>query len=67
VGKKGVTAIEIEDGRITLVYWFEQGKERRYLEREAGPAAAMEGTPYRRVAISSEKLDDVFARMDLLS
>ncbi len=67
IGKKGVTALEIEDGRIALVYWFEEGKERRYLEREAGPAEAMEGTPYRRVAIAGEALSDVFARMDLLS
>jgi predicted phosphodiesterase len=67
VGKKGVTAIEIEAGRIALAYWFEEGKERRYLEREAGPAEAMEGTPYRRVSISSEGLGDVFARMDLLA
>jgi predicted phosphodiesterase len=67
VGKKGVTAIEIEEERIALAYWFEEGKERRYLEREAGPAAAMEGTPYRRVAIASEALGDVFSRMDLLA
>jgi len=67
VGKKGVTAIEIEEGRIALAYWFEEGRERRYMEREAGPAEAMEGTPYRRVVIASEGLDDVFARMDLLA
>jgi predicted phosphodiesterase len=67
VGKKGVTAIEIEEGRIALAYWFEEGKEKRYLEREAGPAALLEGTPYRRVLIARESLDDVFARMDLLA
>jgi predicted phosphodiesterase len=67
VGKKGVTAIEIEDGRVALAYWFEEGKEKRYLEREAGPASALEGTPYKRVLIGNEGLDDVFARMDLLS
>jgi len=67
VGKKGVTAIEIEEGRIALAYWFEEGKEKRYLEREAGPALALEGTPYRRVLIGDEGLDDIFARMDLLS
>jgi predicted phosphodiesterase len=66
VGKKGVTAIEIEGGRIALAYWFEEGKERRYLERETGPAARLEGTSYRRAFIGNEGLDDVFARMDLL-
>jgi predicted phosphodiesterase len=67
VGKKGITAIEIEAGRIGLAYWFEEGKARRYLEREAGPAALLEGTPYRRILIGNEALDNVFARMDLLS
>ncbi len=66
VGKKGITAIEIEAGRIALSYWFEEGKEKRYLEREAGPAEALEDTLYRRAPIASENLDDVFARMDLL-
>jgi predicted phosphodiesterase len=67
VGKKGVTAIEIEGERISLVYWFEEGREKRYLEREAGPAIALEGTPYRRALIGDEGLDNVFTRMDLLS
>lgn len=67
VGKKGVTAIEIEGERITLAYWFEEGKARPYLALEAGPAAVLEGSRYRRVSLASKSLADVFARMDLLS
>lgn len=67
VGKKGITAIEIEGGRISLAYWFEEGKEKRYLEREAGPASPLESTPYRRAVVGDEGLGDVFARMDLLA
>jgi predicted phosphodiesterase len=67
IGRKGVTAIEIEEGRIALAYWFEEGKERAYLEREAGPSTALEGTRYRRSTIESESLDSIFARMDLLA
>lgn len=67
VGKKGVTAIEVEGGRISLAYWYEEGKERSYLERESAPAEAIEGTPYRRTTIAGEELGSVFARMDLLS
>ena len=37
VGNHGATALEFESERIALVYWFEEGKERAYLEREAGP------------------------------
>jgi len=67
VGKKGVTAIEIEEGRISLAYWFEEGKERRYLKLETGDAAALEGTRYRRALIGNEGLNDVFSRMDLMA
>jgi predicted phosphodiesterase len=68
VGKKGITAIEIEGGRIALAYWFEEGKEKRYLELEASDqAVALGDTPYRRILLGNEGLDDVFARMDLLS
>jgi predicted phosphodiesterase len=67
IGRRGATAIEFEAGRIALVYWFEEGTERAYLEREAGPAATLEGSKYRRVVLASQSLDDIFARMDLLS
>jgi predicted phosphodiesterase len=67
VGRKGLTAIEIEGGRIALAYWFEEGKEKRYLEREAGPFTPLGDGPYRRSLIQEEELDMVFARMDLLA
>jgi predicted phosphodiesterase len=67
VGKKGVTAIEIEEERITLAYWFEEGKARPYLALEAGSSSPIEGTRYRRVTLAVKSLADVFARMDLLS
>lgn len=67
VGRKGITAIEIEDGKIELVYWFEQGKMRRYLYREFKNATALEGTPYFRAVINSDRLDYLLARIELLS
>ncbi|MFH2115859.1 MAG: metallophosphoesterase family protein [Spirochaetota bacterium] len=67
VGRKGITAIEIEDGKIELVYWFEHGKMRRYLYREFKNATALEGTPYLRAVINSDRLDYLLARIELLS
>jgi predicted phosphodiesterase len=66
VGKKGITAIELEGGRIDLVYWFKQGSTRRYLGRELARAELLQGTPYRRVSLESDRLDFLFARLDLL-
>jgi len=67
VGKKGITAIEIENSKISLVYWFETGKTRRYLERETAHSVAIPDSPYRRVVLSTDKLDYLFARIDLLA
>ena len=67
VGRKGITAIEIEDGNIQLVYWYEHGKMRRYLYREFKQATALEGTPYFRAVINSDRLDYLLARIELLS
>jgi hypothetical protein len=67
VGKKGITAIEIEDGRIQLVYWFEEGRERRYLADEAARARTLPGTPYRRAVLGTARIDYLLARIDLLA
>ena len=67
VGKKGLTSIEIEQGRIALVYWCEEGKEKRYLERETGLPERLGEGPYIRACVGREPLDGVFARMDLLA
>jgi len=67
VGNKGITALEIEDGRIQLVYWFEEGRERRYLADAAARARALAGTPYRGAVLGSARIDYLLARIDLLA
>jgi predicted phosphodiesterase len=67
VGRKGVTAIEVEDGRIQLAYWFEDGRVKRYLEAEAARGRALPGTPYRRAVLGSARVDYLLARIDLLA
>jgi len=66
VGRKGITAIEIEDGRIQLAYWFEEGRERRYLAGEAARSKGLPGTSYRRAVLGSARIDHLLARIDLL-
>lgn len=66
IGKRGFTAIELEDGRISLVHW-------RSGEHEAGSApgrdttpSALAGTGWRRVVLRSECLRYVQTRIRLL-
>ena len=60
IGKRGLTGLEIAEGGIALVHWFDQNRS-----QHAGEALA--GTPYRREALEQEPLDYLFTRVRLLS
>jgi UDP-2,3-diacylglucosamine pyrophosphatase LpxH len=63
----GFTAIEIEHGDISLVYWSKEGSVRPYIEREALFKDRPEGTPWQRYTLAKDSLEYVFARIKLLS
>jgi UDP-2,3-diacylglucosamine pyrophosphatase LpxH len=65
-GKHGISAIEIEGGRISLVHWAKEGSARPYLLEEALLKDGIEGTPFSRFTLKQAGLDYVFARIDLL-
>jgi UDP-2,3-diacylglucosamine pyrophosphatase LpxH len=65
-GKHGISAIEIEGGRISLVHWAKEGKVRPYLLEEALLKDGIEGTDFSRYLLKQADLDYVFARIDLL-
>ncbi|HVO39939.1 MAG TPA: metallophosphoesterase [Spirochaetia bacterium] len=80
IGKRGLTAIEIAEGQIALVHWFDRNRSDRYLPGTAGrqPAAAvasadgdgawhLEGTEYYRTVLKKDRLDYIFARIRLLA
>ena len=65
-GKNGMTALEIEGGRISLVHWAKEGKARPYLLEEASLQDRIEGGEVSRYLLRQAELDQVFARLDLL-
>jgi predicted phosphodiesterase len=65
-GKQGMTAIEFEGGRISLVHWAKEGRARPYLLEEALRKDGIEGTDISRYLLKQADLDQVFARIDLL-
>lgn len=67
IGKKGVTALEIDSERISLVYWFTTGQEKKYVRRGGYPVETLEGTARRRVVLNSDSLDYIRARIELLA
>jgi len=65
-GKTGFTAIEIENGAISLVYWSDGRKTRPYVDREALSKDVLEGFPWVRYVLNRDMLDYVMARTELL-
>jgi len=67
IGKRGVTAIEISEGKISLVYWFDQRIQQKNLELNEYPVKRLEKSDYFRKILEAEDLDYVLTRVKLLS
>jgi predicted phosphodiesterase len=67
IGKKGATALEINDGRISLVYWFTEGQGKKFVGRGGYKVSTLEGTERRLAELNSDRLDYVKARIELLA
>jgi predicted phosphodiesterase len=65
-GRKGMTALEIEGGRISLVHWAKEGKARPYLLEEASLKDRLAEGDASRYLLRQADLGHVFARLDLL-
>jgi hypothetical protein len=76
IGKKGINAIELDGSAISLVYWWESGKGKKFVQRgnysvetlpaAVHPAYSESATSYSKVALNTEKLEYIQARMELL-
>jgi UDP-2,3-diacylglucosamine pyrophosphatase LpxH len=67
IGKRGYTAIEIKNGKIYLVYWFDSNKSKRYLDYENVKSKHFRNTNYYKAILKKESLDYIFNRIKLLS
>jgi UDP-2,3-diacylglucosamine pyrophosphatase LpxH len=67
IGKRGITAIEIANGEISLVHWFDRTRTVRHMVEEGRPATRLDGTDYYRSVLKQDKLAYVFSRIRLLA
>jgi UDP-2,3-diacylglucosamine pyrophosphatase LpxH len=65
LGKKGFNAIEMTSKDIALVYWFTEGKSKKFVTRGSYEIESIDGKPYRRAVLNHNKLDYIFARIKL--
>jgi hypothetical protein len=76
IGKKGINAIELDGNAISLVYWWESGKGKKFVRRgnyavetipaSVHPAYAESAAAYNKAVLNTEKLENIQARMKLL-
>jgi predicted phosphodiesterase len=66
IGKKGINAIELDQEDIALVYWFSEGKGKKFVSRGWYKVEKIPGSPYRRTVLNQDRLSFVQARIELL-
>lgn len=67
IGKRGLTALEIADGKLSLVYWFDRRIQQKNLELNEYPARQTNNSDYFRMILKTEDLDYILTRVKLLS
>ena len=66
-GKRGMNCIEIKNGKISLIYWFDKKKSQRYLDYKGVRVKQFGETDIMKAIIKQQTLDYVFNRINLLS
>lgn len=67
IGKRGMTCLEIEDHKISLVHWFDKKISDKYLDKRGYEPEQFGDTDYYRMVLNQESLNYVFSRINLLS
>jgi UDP-2,3-diacylglucosamine pyrophosphatase LpxH len=67
IGKRGVTALEIDGDRIRLIYWFKGKQGRRFVSDRNSEPEQLGNTGYYRIVLNEDHLDYVFSRIHLLA
>lgn len=66
-GKRGITALEIADGRVALVFWFDKARTTKYFNFNGYLPERLEDTSFFRVPLKEDNLDYIFSRIKLLA
>ncbi len=67
IGKRGITALEIEGNIIRLVYWFNGKQSRKFISDRDNRPRELSGTGFYRIVLNEDHLDYVFTRLHLLA
>ena len=67
IGKRGITAIELQDEQIALVHWFDKNLSQKHFALVDEVPQQLDGSDYYRVVLNQDSLDYIFTRIRLLA
>jgi len=67
IGKRGITGIEIMNGKISLIHWFDRRRREKYYRHYENFPVQLGHTPYFKMTMRKASLDYIFTRIRLLS
>ena len=67
VGKHGITGIEISNGNIKLIYWFDKNRSSRYLNYKGVSLKRFKETDFYKAILKKDSLDYIFSKIKLMS
>jgi hypothetical protein len=67
IGKRGITAIELQDGEIALVHWFDKKLSQKHFDLVDEAPQQLEDSDYYRIVLNQDTLDYIFTRIRLLA
>ena len=67
IGKRGITAIELQDGQIALVHWFDKHLSQKHFDLVDEAPQQLDDSDYYRVVLNQDSLDYIFTRIRLLA
>jgi len=66
IGKRGITCLEISDGKMRLIHWFDKNISKKYLQYTGYDPIPLRKTEFYRMVINEDALNYIFARIKLL-
>ncbi len=67
IGKRSITALEIEGNKIRLVYWYNGKQSRKYTSDRDNRPMELGSTGFSRIVLNEDSLEYVFSRLHLLA
>lgn len=67
LGKRGMTALEVENGSLRLVYWYDVNRKQKLQQFDTDAGEVLGRSSYRRTVIKEDSLAYIFSRIHLLA